>query len=147
MLELQIAAICGAVVRNSFVFCNSVSADRSGMAAAAASAILFCFASENCKSHCSGCMKVANGALAADFFILALMICLWKFLLKSASTSPFFRFGVEIRFWSCKSLQFVEPLCVILLCFATRSLSADRSGIVASTLVERYVLCSPILQF
>ena len=29
----KIAAICGAVERSSIVFCNSVSADRSGMAA------------------------------------------------------------------------------------------------------------------
>ena len=74
VLELQIAAICGAVVRNSIVFGNSVFADCSGMAAsrflaaAAASVILFCFASEGRKSHCNGCMKVANAALAADFF-------------------------------------------------------------------------------
>ena len=73
VLELQIAAICGAVVRDSFVFGNSVSADRSGMAAsrflaaAAASMILLCFASEIRKWHCNGCVKVANGALAADF--------------------------------------------------------------------------------
>ena len=33
VLELQIAAICGAVARSSIVLCNSVSADRSGMAA------------------------------------------------------------------------------------------------------------------
>ena len=74
VLELQIAAICGAVAHNSIVFGNSVFADCSGMAAsrflaaAAASVILFCFASEGRKSHCNGCMKVANGALAADFF-------------------------------------------------------------------------------
>ena len=76
----KIAVICGAVVRHSIAFCNSVSADRIGMAAstflasAAASVILLCFASESRESHCSGCMKVANGALAADFLILALMI-------------------------------------------------------------------------
>ena len=50
------------------------SADRSGMAAsrflatAAARGILLCFAAENRKSYCSGCIKVANGALAANFF-------------------------------------------------------------------------------
>ena len=32
-----------------------------------------------------------------------------QFLLKGASKSLFFRFDVEIRFWSWKSLQFVEP--------------------------------------
>ena len=74
VLELQIAAICGAVAHNSIAFGNSVFADCSGiaasrfLAAAAASVILFCFASEGRKSQSSGCMKVANGALAADFF-------------------------------------------------------------------------------
>ena len=60
-------------MRISFAFCNSVSADRSGMAAstflaaAAASVIPLCFASVSRESHCHGCMKVANGALAAFF--------------------------------------------------------------------------------
>ena len=69
-------------MRNSFALCNSVFADRSGMgastflAAAAASVILLCFASDSCESRCNGCMKVANRALAADFLILALMIFL-----------------------------------------------------------------------
>ena len=40
---------------------------------------------------------VANDALAAFFLILAVMIFLWKFLLRSASKSLFFRFGVEIH--------------------------------------------------
>ena len=67
-------------MRHSIAFCNSVSADRRGMvtsrcsAAAAASVIHLCFASESRESRCNGCMKVANGALAADFLILALMI-------------------------------------------------------------------------
>ena len=57
-------------MRNSIRFCNSVSADHSGMAAsrflAAAGArviLLLCFAAESRKSHCN----VANGALATDF--------------------------------------------------------------------------------
>ena len=29
--------------------------------------MLLCFAAEKCKSYCSGCMKVANGVLAANF--------------------------------------------------------------------------------
>ena len=51
------AAICVAVVRNSVAFCNSVSADRSGMAAsrflaaAAACGILLCLAAESHKSY------------------------------------------------------------------------------------------------
>ena len=108
VLELRIAAISGAVARNAFVFCNSASADCSGMVAsrflAAAAA------------HDSLRMVLWQQL----FFILALMIFLLKFLLKSASKSSFFRFGVAIRFWSCESLQLVEPLHAILLCFATQ---------------------------
>ena len=117
------ATNCGAVVRSSIVFCNSVSADRSGMAAsrflraAAACVILLHFGAESHKSHCNGGVRRVNGALAADFFDFGTdMILLSKFLLKAASKSSFFRFGVEIRFWSCKSLQFVEPSCVLLFC-------------------------------
>ena len=67
------AAVCVALVRTSIVFCNAVSADRSGMAAwkflaaAPACGIPLFLAAESRKSYCSGCMKVANGALAADF--------------------------------------------------------------------------------
>ena len=68
--------------------CALVCADRSGMvasrclAAAVASVILLCFASGSRESHCNGFMQVANCALAADFFILALMIFLFKISLK-----------------------------------------------------------------
>ena len=81
---------------------NGMAASRFLIAAAAAGIILLCFAAEGRRSHCNGCMKVANGALAADFFHFGTDDCLLKFLLKSASKSSFFRFGVEIRFWSCK---------------------------------------------
>ena len=53
--------------------CNSVSADRRGMAAsrflagASASGILVSFAAQRRESYCSSGMKVANGASAADF--------------------------------------------------------------------------------
>ena len=78
--------------------------------AAAACVILSRLAARSRKSHCSCSVRRVNGALAADFFpILAVMI----FLLTSASKSSFFRFGVEIRFSSCKSLQFVEPSCMV----------------------------------
>ena len=62
---------CGATL--SIALCNSVSADRSGMvasrflAAAAASVILLRFAPESRKLPWNGCVKVANGVLAADF--------------------------------------------------------------------------------
>jgi hypothetical protein len=85
------APICVAVVCNSFVFRNSVSADRSGMmaasrflAAAAVCVILLSFAAWNHKSYCTGWTKVANvfGNLpfGADDFP-------FKFLFKSASKS------------------------------------------------------------
>ena len=57
-----------------------------------------------------------------NFSILAAFIFHLKFLLKSSSKSTFFCFDVEIRFWSCKSLQFVEPVCVVLLRFAPHCL-------------------------
>ena len=74
VLELQIATFCGAYVRNSFAFCNSLFADRSGVAASrflvvtAACVIWLCFLAESCKSHCNGGLRVANAALAAKFF-------------------------------------------------------------------------------
>ena len=61
-------------------------------------------------------------ALAIKFSILVLFILLLKILLKNASKSTFSFFDVEIRFWSCKSLQFVEPVCVVLLRFAPHCL-------------------------
>ena len=60
--------------KHSIVFCNSVSADSNGMAAsrflaaADASVTLLCFAAESQKSYRNGCMRLANGALAADFY-------------------------------------------------------------------------------
>ena len=53
---------------------------------------------------------------------LPLFIFLLKFLLKSSSKSTFFCCDVKIRFWSCKSLQIVESVCVVLLRFATHCL-------------------------
>jgi len=101
-----IKAMCSTVACcNSNVLCKSVCADRSGMAvsrflaAAGACVILLCFA-ESRDLHCNGCVKVANGASAADFFHLLRMVLL-NLLLKSASKSSFFRLGVAIRFWSC----------------------------------------------
>ena len=95
------------IARSSIVFCNSVSADRIGMAAsrllgaAAACVILLSFAAEDRKSYSNGCIKAAKVICQQIFPILALVIFLLKFLLKSASKSSFCRFGVEIQFWSC----------------------------------------------
>ena len=95
-----------AVVRNSVVFCNSVSSDRIVMAvsrllrAVAALVILLSFAARSRKSYWSGCMKAATVICQQIFSILAPVIFLLKILLKNASKSSFFRSGVEIRFWS-----------------------------------------------
>ena len=104
------AAISDAIARSSIiVFCNSVSADRIVVAAsrllgaAAACVILLSFAAEDRKSYWNGCIKAAIVICQQIFPILALIIFLLKFLLKSASKSSFCRFGVEIRFWSCNS--------------------------------------------
>ena len=120
------ATISDAVVRSSIVFCNSVSADRIVMAASrlllatAACVILLSFAAGLRKSYWSGCMKAATVICQQIFSILALVIFLLKILLKSASKSSFFRFGVEIH--PVLKLQFPTQLRVVLLCFATQSL-------------------------
>ena len=70
------AAICVAVEGNSLVFCNSVSADRSGMAAsrllgaAAASVILLSSATEHRKSYWSGWIQAAIVICQEIFAIL-----------------------------------------------------------------------------
>ena len=74
VLELQFPMPLRVVL---LCFCNSVSADRIGMAAS----------------------RSFEGSLARNA-CLALVISLPKILLKSASKSSFFRSGVEIRFWS-----------------------------------------------
>ena len=81
--------------------------------------ILLSFAAEHRKSYWSGCIQAAIAICQQIFAILALVIFLLKILLKSASKSSFCRFGVEIRFWSCR---FPRPLHVVLLCFAPQSL-------------------------
>ena len=103
------AAISDAIVRSSIVFCNSIYADRIVVAAsrflgaAAACVILLSFAAEDRKSYWNGCIKAAKVICQQIFSILALIIFLLKILLKSASKSSFFCFGVEIRFWSCNA--------------------------------------------
>ena len=90
--------------RSSFVLCNSVSADRIVVAAsrllgaAAACVILLSFAAGSRKSYWNGCIKAAKVICQQIFSILALIIFLLKFLLKSASKSSFCRFGVEVQF-------------------------------------------------
>ena len=70
-LELQIAAIFGAIARSSIVLCSSVSSDRSEAAAsrlvpaAAACVILLRFAAESRQSHCNGSVRRVHGALGS----------------------------------------------------------------------------------
>ena len=119
------ATICDPVARSSIVFRNSVSADRIVMAASrlllapAACVILLSFAAGLRKSYWSGCMKAATVICQQIFSILAPVIFFLNILLKSASKSSFFRFGVETP---VLELQFATQLRVVLLCFATQSL-------------------------
>ena len=98
------AAICDSVARSSIVFCNSVSADRIVVAAsrllgaAAACVILLSFAAEQRKSYWNGKIQAAIVIWQQIFSTLALVIFLLKIILKNASKSSFFCFGVEIRF-------------------------------------------------
>ena len=100
--------------------------------AAAAYVILLSFAAEDRKSYWSGCIQAAKWLCQQIFSILALVIFLLKILLKSASKSSFFRFGVEIL-----ELQFPMPLRVILLCFATESLQIALEWLRQGCLVPR----------
>ena len=83
------AAISDAIARSSFVFCNSVSADRIVVAAsrllgaAAACVILLSCADGSRKSYWSGCIKAAKVICQQIFAILALAIFVLKVLLKS----------------------------------------------------------------
>ena len=104
------------------------------LGAAAACVILLSFAAEHRKSYWSGCIQGAKVICQQIFSILALIIFLLKFLLKSASKSSFCRFGVEIRFWSC---NFRHLACSsIVFC---NSVSADRIVVAArqGCLVQR----------
>ena len=88
-----------------YAFLEVVVADRVGMAAWLLSfGVVLCgerfgVAAWCCKTHCNGCFKVAGLICQPIFAILALVIFLLKFLLKSVSKSSFFCFGV--RSWSC----------------------------------------------
>ena len=122
-------------------FATQCSADRIGVAAsrllgaAAACVILLSFAAEDCKSYWSGCIQAAIVICQQIFPILALIIFLLKFLVKSASKSSFFRFGVEIH--PVLELQFPTPLHVVLLCFATQSLQIALEWLRQGCLVQR----------
>ena len=102
------ATISDAIARSSLVFCNSVSADRIGMAAS----------------------RSFEGSLARNAF-LALVIFLLKILLKSASKSSFFRSGVESGFGA--TISDAVARSSIVFC---NSVSADRIGMAVSRLLH-----------
>ena len=113
-------AISDPVARSSIVFCNSVFADRTVMAASklllatAACEILLSFAAGLRKSYWSGCMKAATVIFQQIFVILALVMFLLKILLKSASKSFFFCSGVECWWISCRWNSIVICNCRIV---------------------------------
>ena len=88
-------AISDAVARSSYVFRNSVSADRIVMAASrllgatAACVIPMSLAAAHRKLHWSGCINAALVICQQIFLILALAIFLLKLFSKSASKSCF----------------------------------------------------------
>ena len=108
------AAISHAVAHSSIVFCNSTSRYRIVMAAsrllgaAAACVILISFAAGHRKSYWGGCTKAAIVICQQIFSVLALVIVLLKFLLKSASKSCFFWLW---RRDPVLELQFLLSLC------------------------------------
>ena len=96
--RIGIAAVSEAVARSSFVFCNSVSADRIVVAAsrllgaAAACVKLLSFAAEHRKSYWSGCIQAAIVICQQIFSILAL----------GASNVPFKNPFKKCEVWSVK---------------------------------------------
>ena len=122
------------------------------------------FAARSRKSYWSGCIQAAIVICQQIFEILALLIFLLKILLKSASKSSFFCFGVEIRFWSCYcrrccawfycGLQLslcrshcngcmnVAWCCAIPLSFAARSRKSYWSGCIQAAIV----ICQQIFE-
>ena len=143
------AAISDAIARSSIVFCNSVSADRIVVAAsrllgaAAACVILLSFAAEDRESYWNGCIKAAKVICQQIFSILAPIIFLLKFLLKSASKSSFCRFGVKIRFWSYNFRRHCARSSIVFC----NSVSADRIVVAASRLLGAAAACVILLSF
>ena len=140
------AAISDAIAHSSCVFCNSVSADRIVVAAsrllgaAAACVILLSFAAGLRKSYWSGCIQAATVTCQQIFFILALVIFLLKILLKSASKSSFFRFGVEISGFRAAISDAVARSSIVFC----NSVFADRIVLTVSRLLlaATFVFCS-----
>ena len=147
-------AICVAIVRNS-ILCDSASADRNGMAAsrflaaAAACVTLLCFAAEGRKSHCNGCMKVANGALVT---LVTDFSSFWRYddfpvkisFKKCLKIVVFFAWASRSRFWGCNLCSRCAEFYSIRFC---NSVSADRSGMAASRFLAAAAACVILLSF
>ena len=111
---------------------------------AAACVILLSFAAGHRKSYWSGCIKAAILICQQIFSILARIIFLLKIILKLASKSSFFRFGVEIRLWSVFADRIVmaasrllgtAAACVILLSFAAGHRKSYWSGCIKAAIL------------
>ena len=113
------ATISDAVARSSIVFCNSVSADRIGMAAS----------------------RSFEGSLARNAF-LALVIFLLKILLKSASKSFFFSLASRSGFGA--TISDAVARSSIVFC---NSVSADRIVMAVSRLLHAVAACVILLSF
>ena len=134
------ATISDAVVRSSVD--RIVMAASRLLRAVAALVILLSFAAGSRKSYWSGCMKAATVICQQIFSILALVIFLLKILLKSASKSSFFRFGVEIRFGATISDAVVRSSVVFC-----NSVSADRIVMAVSRLLRAVAALVILLSF
>ena len=128
------AAICVAIVRTSIVFCNSVSADRSGMAAsrflAAAGASVY---------YCVLQRSVVNRTVVAAW---RLRMVLWQ--------QVFLNFGVSCVAASlCKSLLCAKAsLCKSLLCVKAplcQSFLCVKASLCKSLLCVKASLCKSLL--
>ena len=77
------------------------------------------FAAEHRKSYWSGCIQAAKRICQQIFAILALVIFLFKFLLKSGQNRLFVVLASRSGFGAAIS---ATALRVVLMCFATQSL-------------------------
>ena len=132
------------------MFCNSAFADRIVLTAsrlfgaAAVCIILSSFAAGHRKSYWNGCIQAAIIICQQICSILALVIFLLKSLLKSASKSSFFCFGVEIH--SVLELQILMPLRIVFFVFCN-SAFADRIVLTASRLFGAAAVCIILSSF
>ena len=92
------------------------------------------------RSHWNGCIKAAKVICQQIFSILALIIFLLTFLLKSASKSSFCRFGSRSGFGAAISDAIARSS--IVFC---NSVSADRIVVAASRLLGAAAACVILL--